>query len=201
MSFLKSSDYDFERERNGLTPLLSYASTPGADSVSTISLLLGFGANIHATNSWGGNSIHCSIASTEHNSVFERKLRVLIEAGCDIYHCDAFGRSPCDMALGEGCWEEWCMALESSGFDLTEVILENEHRKTGLPSVRPNRRGSEKSDDQRNSHEFGYQYNLCPFHSRVQAMSSWLSKRALLNALYNEFKVCLLSVSLNSFHC
>lgn len=149
IKFLRDSDYDFEQERRGLTPLLSHASERGANRVSTISLLLSFGASIHAHSSCGENSIHCSMKSMmygEHRDVLERKLRVLIEAGCDIYHSDIFGQTPSDLAKENDCLEEWYTALESNGLDFNKVLLEDERRGSSLSF---SSHESERSDNDR----------------------------------------------------
>ena len=217
MEFLRDSDYDFEQERRGLTPLLSYALRPGPDTVSTMSLLLSFGANIHAYSNWGENSIHCSMDSTindDYRDVLERKLRVLIEAGCAIYHCNVFGQTPSDLAIERGYWEEWCMALESNGLDVNEVLLEDERRESNLSfssyeSECSDNNGLEGSDgkeseqhnsetlhqrdlndDRGNSHESIERHR---FWDKKKATKAWLCKKAFLIATYNEFKACLLS--------
>ena len=136
LSILKASSYDFQQIMDGAIPLLSHSLFPGADAVETVRLLLAFGANVHAIDDRGRNSLHCAITSSRKErfpDVLERKFRILIEAGCNVNHCATNdGSTPSDLALDLGCWDEWCMALESNGLEVSEVIQEDTRLKSKI---------------------------------------------------------------------
>lgn len=124
---LKYEGYDFnKRDALGATALLSHALSTRALSTDNVRLLLEEGADPQAHNVHGSNALHKTIHSLDNGELFldnvVRKLRLLIEAGCDTNHCDIWGQTPSDDALSYGCWDEWCSALEACGLDVYDVL-------------------------------------------------------------------------------
>ncbi len=103
-------------------------------SVEVIRFLLECGANAHAI-CLGRYMLLLAMFSGGKEScpcVLEQKLCLLIRAGIDVNFADRFGRTPSDNARQEGCWDEWCRALESSNLNIDEVLALDESRKKHL---------------------------------------------------------------------
>jgi len=131
---LKNEGYDFDkRDPLGLTALLSHASSTRALSTQNVRLLLDEGADPQAQKQHGSNALHKAMHSLDNGELFldnvDRKLRLLIGAQCDVNQCDIWGHTPSDDALSYDCWDEWCSALEASGFDVYDVLQADRKHK------------------------------------------------------------------------
>jgi hypothetical protein len=130
--------YDLEtRNDAGETALLVNASLHGGYSVEAVSYLIRSGANPNAINSRGENALICVLCSITtwsetYRDVIERKLSILIAAGCDINKPDSFGYTPSDHAIKQLCWYEWCDALADNGISIRDVLLRDETERARL---------------------------------------------------------------------
>lgn len=132
MDFLKRNDYNFElRDENGRTPLLHNLGGTGEKSLAIVRLLLEFGANPHAVDSFGRNAIQIAISSIKYHPVYEgdrevieRKLGLLIKFGVNLRHSDEKGHTASCYARSYLCWPEWCWTLIQNGIVIDEVVGE-----------------------------------------------------------------------------
>lgn len=127
MKLLREENLSFAQP----TPLLVHSFRRGSRSLAMIQLLLEYGANAHATDMHGNNAIHLAILSNlcpefgesrESPDLLEQKLTFLIEAGADVHQANRKGWTPSRLALGCGCWDEWCAALARNGLGIDENL-------------------------------------------------------------------------------
>lgn len=131
---LKSEGYDLERrDVFGATALLSHAVSVRTLSSDNCCMLLDEGADPKAQDSDDSNALHKVMHSIDNGELFleniYRKLHVLVAASCNVNQCDIWGQTPSDDALSFGCWDEWCSALITCGYDVHDVLKADRIRK------------------------------------------------------------------------
>lgn len=127
---LKEEGYDFDRSYAGINLLGVYLLHTGQFSVELVRNLLECGASL-PVGPRGLSLLSLPMVQSKEEScreVLVQKFSLLIKAGVDVNFVDKSGATPSDHARNNGCWDEWCRALESNNLSIEEV-LEDHNRQ------------------------------------------------------------------------